>query len=348
MKRSIQICLILTCGLVTMAACRKKIDHQPGVTGAYDPIWTRVGELSDTPTEIASLEIFNGELYMGGTGYSFSWTITPRSLCKLDENGVITEISNPNLMPISTNSWEQRMIFDLQVYENELFVGGLFKFNNQGVLNYSFFKLDVNDNPISMGITNVEQVKGLYLMNNSLIIFGSIGGVVVQKYSNGTMTPFAVNPPIQARGAGVKGNEIVLVRSSQSMARTSESVPWTSYQMNLSIPLSSDDVYSFVKFGDAEYYFLENSRLVKHYLPTNVWSQMVLPNSAYWGGNIDVKIPPKFKVLDGELYLLGAGIHKLIGNQWERIGTLNLDVLDIAKYNGKFYAGTNYGLFVAP
>lgn len=335
--------LMVFCVLVALTACRKKIDHEPGVESAFDPFWTKVGNSYGLPAVAHAVEVFNGELYVGGVGANISGTNTYRCLSKIDANGVVTEVLNPGLSESYSGSNVSATVYDLQVFENELYVGGAFKFGVQGQFDYSFFKLDVNNTPISMGFTSATwAVKSFFLMNNSLMIFGSIAGSV-QQYSNGTLSQFADVPWFNARGAGVAGNEIVLVRNNSTMARATASSTWTSYNMNLTT--SSVYLYSFAKFGDAEYFTAEYSRVIKHDLITDDWSYMVMPNTY---SSSSSGFFPQLKELDGELYVLARGIHKLNNNQWERVGAFTADVWDITNYNGRMYAGTQAGLFVSP
>lgn len=354
--RIIKRCILfIFCGAVLLA-CRKKIGHNSGKEGNIYSLWTQYNDIDIKNVRTHTLEVYNNELYIGAVGYGIGvgngWN--PTCLLKMDSTGNVVPLFSPNLME-ATNSSGYPIVLDMQVYDDELYVGGTFKLNETGQDTYGLFKYDASMNVVSFDFFGSGPVKSLDTLNGDLMILrgpietGGWGNVFVHSSGGVGATEVFQSPGVSIMDGCVSGNDFIVVGFDIFVQRAAP--PFSTWQPTIVNGInSSTNIESIVRFGNFEYITTEYENMIfAHDLNTGVWSQLSLPsNYTHSSLGFASNYHTRFKIVDNELYLLAKGVHKLNGQEWITIGNLDVEVYDLIKFNGNLFAATRFGLFESP
>ncbi len=340
--------------LVFFASCRKKIDHEIGVTVSNElPGWKRI---SPSPVEnLYALEVYANRLYLGGTFYS-----------EASYSGVLLNFNADDTSFNATNNGilYEGGVYDLHVFDNKLYVGGSHHHSNFGGDLISLHSVNIGGFSTSLGFAQyaplTASVYSIRSYGDSLLVTGAFD------YDN------FFSPNIQTR------NVEFLQFDSPIGAADVQPTIHSSCKVNNEFYVCGEQgyfgYYSGSSFFGIDYLEKSSSDVIydmtvigsKIFLLGNFQSSEVLKSfdviSGSWNTISSVKTSTTLEFgarltwIDNTLYLCGNDLEdadgnatnilkSIDGNSWEGMGEIASPVRDIALYEGVFYAAGIDGLY---
>lgn len=345
--------ILLTSLLAILGGCRKEILHEIGVRQIEEekePVeagttWTLVEK---SPTDILCLQAYDNKLFIGGefegTGFDHLCSYYKGNFSKGLNGSIIGD-----------------GVFDMQIIQNRLWIGGNFSYLDIGRDYDNLVYLDKNSlGGLNFGEWLSTDIEGLMTYNGNLYVRGYINNNKaniktkhIEKVVGTSIVGFeqGISEPI---------NDFVFFKNKMYVAGDDE---------------FEDDVFLFGFWENGKWNAFENidraSILDRAYAVEVFNNKLVLigdesfkrPTSIqmYDGNTVqniqDISIGAgKTKVIGSSLYVFGRGITingvsesniiRFDGSQWTPVGSLSREITDVELYDNSLFAATSRGLYI--
>jgi hypothetical protein len=348
--------IVFLASLFLFISCRKEIEHKEGVVTSIEVDtnltiqnqgWIQISE--EGLNNFNALEVFNGELYVGGQFVDVANNI--RYFAKLGPNN--------KLVPAAPLSFGGEGIYDLEVYNNELIIGGNFYYGSVGG-NADLIRMNssgtITDIPFSNSIGS--RVRCIHIHQNQLYIGGIFSSTSTNAIVSSNVERLVNYMPVGT--ANVVGevfslasrNSYVYACGPTADLQVWNGTTWSAYNYNNQN--SFDEVYSiFNKNGEIYIigYFHTGNVTIKKLgslsSSTNITDVRSVGKMSDFSKMKEISGIGTF--LMGNSYSLNSGptnsIISLNGSDWYVGYPSQLEVRDIEIYNNEVYIATKYGVF---
>lgn len=340
---------------VLSLSCRKEINHLVGTTivdnnaNIEKPAdWVKLTDKE--MLEVYTMQVFNGELYIGGEFDYESDSIT--FLAKVSESGQVQRVVNA--------SFNFFGIYDMEVIDNHLYMVGYFSFWDYGVITaQSILRINSDGEPESNSIFDVgyHTVEDIQAYNGDILIAGYFdsedGGNIISKnvelLVDHVPTGMA-DLPSRVYQTVIHEDNIYALGGDDVLLQKWNGSGWSPTVYNE--PSFLDEVFAGESYNNELYIFgnFDSNTLLKKMKADGTWEnigEVSSIGSVYSEGG--------FVIINDELYVYGdnliidgvqaSNVIKLKGNNWVSVGQLSIGVNDLISFNEKIYAATNTGIY---
>jgi hypothetical protein len=340
---------------VLSISCRKEIPHLVGNT------FVNNGAVIENPADwvqftdkamldINVMEVFNGELYIGGEFHYESDSII--YIAKINSNGDVIRAINA--------SFNFTGIYDLAVIDNYLYLVGDFSFWNYEIISgRSIIRIDEDGVPEAIDLFDSwsHSIRDILEYNGDILISGyfdsgdgpSIISKNVELLVDHIPTGMA-DLPSTVNQMHIHNEDLYVIGTSDVLLQKWTGSGWNLVEYNEDSYW--DETYAVQSYQN-ELYLLGNfssNTILKKMKVDGTWEDIEVVNSL--GG---VSISSGFEIINDELYVYGesftmngeqaSNVIKWNGSSWFNVGQLSASVTDLILFNEKIYAATNTGIY---
>lgn len=328
--------------IVLTMACRKKVEHEPGMSvfddGEYWE-WVDIGSISN----VTCMEVFNGRLYAFGAKQNNGLMV------RIDPDGLVHEVRT--MAQITNLEYPVR---DMEVVGNYLYAGGSFISNDLSGIASGLFRMSANESFEGIQFTS-EDVNVLKEYQGALIVGGDFN--ISPNGAQSVDIDQVVETTAMGFGGGLTGTRYGITEhdgvlyscGSGNKLLKRQSSSW----VNVSTP-NCQKLYSVTSYNGELYImgdFMGSSSdyPVRKRNISGEWEIITtLVHDLSMGTNY------KFRIANGKLFIvcerinIGTKTYQLLeldDTTWKGRNGFYGQCKDLVFYEGYYYVCTQYGIF---